>query len=187
MTRLPSILVAAGRWTLSRSVQRTLTGVVTVGATGAIAVLTAVGVDDPRPGLWAALAAVVAVCAGLLTRSRAVVLAGVLLLIVQYVIATIGRGEPDVLVIAQTGLITVMIDAAHWHLDRSDGTLTADEAGRRVLRGLLVAGLGSLVGLAVLAVSSTAVDPAIARAVAVALVVAVWVLVIDVLRSIRSR
>ena len=184
---LRSHVVDAGRWLLRTSGQRTMTAVVTVSAATAIAAVTAAGAGDPRPGLWAALAAVVAVCAGLLTRSRAVVLAGALLLIVQYVIASIGRGGPDALVVAQTGLMTVMIEVAHWHLEASDGTLAADDAARRALRVLLVAGLASLVGLVVLAVSSTAVDPVVARSVAVALLVAVWIVVIDLLRSARSR
>ena len=150
----------------------------------AAAVVMAGSAPTPRAGAWAGIAGVLGIAVGVRLHTTVPLLAGLLALTVQYAIGMVGRDGLDTSAPVVGALLAATIEGAHWAVE---GEEAGDErlllvAGYRLGRVLSVAGVGWLVGSVVLVGSAGVVDPVVARAVAVALLVSVWMIIISALR-----
>ena len=168
--------------TVSPGASRVVAGVVAVAAAAGAAGVIAAGAVAPRLGLWAGLAGVAAVAVGMWRSLRAAVLGGVLALVGQYALASIGRSTVDVSSALVGGLLVAVVEAAHWGLAYADAASDGRTVALRLARVFLVGTGGWIVGAVVLVASTPSVDPLPARAVAVGLVVTLWLIVAQLLR-----
>lgn len=162
--------------------RRTAVGLVAVAAVAAAAV-TALGSGTARAGAWLALTGVTATVVGVAAGRRTPVIGGLLALAAQHLVRVAGLGSVDARAAVLSGLFVVIVQAADWGIEV--GTTGFAAPAVVIRRGLATVGWGIgawLAAMVVWAVARGAVDPVPARAVAVGLLVVVWLVVVEVLR-----
>lgn len=171
---------------VASTTQRLVALSVAISATAVGVVLVASGAARPRAGLWLGLVAVGAVAAGTVLRSAAAVAVGLVALAAQYLVAVVGVSGVDGRAAVLSGVVAIVVEAADWAVE-ADGCAEAAVVVRRALR-MTAWGLAAwLAATVVWAVAGGRVDPVLARAAAVGLLVVVWLVVADALRTGGAR